>query len=120
MPDRGVVRAVLAADAERDDILDLVGDRRQAIDEARRVPEREIGADRGVAARDVEADADHRHLLAVRGHPADRHDVAQMAVRHEGGPLGTAGDVLELRERVRLVLAEDGDLVRRGHGCCPS
>ena len=50
--------------------------------------------------------------LRYAGDAADRHDVAEMAVRHQRGALGAAGDVLELRERVRLVLAEDGDLVR--------
>ena len=79
----------------------------EAIGEARRVRERQVGADRGVAAGDVEADADDRDLFAVRRDAADRHDVAQVAVRHERGPLGAAGNVLELRERVRLVLAED-------------
>jgi hypothetical protein len=30
-----------------------------------------------------------------------------MAVRHQGGPFGAAGDILELRERLRLVRAKD-------------
>ena len=80
---------------------------REAAGEARRAVQRQIGANRGVAAGDVEADADDRHLLAVGGDAADRHDVAEVAVGHERGALGAAGDVLELRQRVRLVLAED-------------
>ena len=46
----------------------------------------------------------------VGGDAADRHHVAEVAVRHQRGALGAAGDVLELRQRVRLVLAEDSDV----------
>ena len=90
----------------------IAGSRRQS-----EIRERQVGADGRVAARDVEADAHDGHLVAVCRDPANRHDVAEVAVRHEGRPLGAAGDVLELRERVRLVRAEDGDVV---HGCCLS
>ena len=75
----------------------------------------QVGADRGVAAGDVEADADDRDLVPVGGDAADRHDVAEVAVGHQRRALGAAGDVLELRERVRLVLAEDGDLCVGSH-----
>jgi hypothetical protein len=35
-----------------------------------------------------------------------------VAVGHQRGTLGARRDVLELGDRARLVLAEDGDLVR--------
>ena len=110
MIDRGIVGAVLPADAERDDVLNLVGDLRQPIDAVRRAVQRQVGANRRVAAGDVEPDADHRHLLGVGSHAADRHDVAQMPVGHQRRALGAAGDIVELRQRVGFVLAEDGDV----------
>ena len=67
----------------------------------------QVGADRRVAARDVEADADDRDLIAVRGDAANGHDIADVAVGHERGSLGATGDILQLGDRVRLVLAED-------------
>ncbi len=42
---------------------------------------------------------------------ADRHDVAQVAVGHQGRAIGAAGDILELLHRVRLVLAEHGHVL---------
>ncbi len=121
----GVVRPILAPHAERDASLDLVGDRRKLLGEGGRVLQ--IGADRGVAAGDVETDTNHGDLLVVGGDTADRHHVAEMAVGHEGGALGAAGDVLELREGLRFVLAEDRDpagshvptlpLAEGGHRC---
>ena len=112
MVDRRVVGAVLAADAERHD---RPGSRRRSpvelVGEVGRPVQGEVGADRGVAAGDVEPDADDRHLFLVGGDAADRHHVADVAVGHQRRALGAAGDVLELRERVRLVLAEDRSLV---------
>ena len=110
MIDGSIVGAVLPANAEGDDVLDLVGDLRQPIDEAGRAVQRQVGANRGVAAGDVETDADHRHLPGVGRHAADRHDVAQVPVGHQRRAFGAAGDVVELRQRVRFVVAEDGDV----------
>ena len=92
MIDRRVVGAILPPDAEAHGAGDLVGEpveRRAAPPRraAERV-EREVGADRGVAAGDVEADADDGHLVAVRRDAADRHDVADVAVGHERRSLG--------------------------------
>ena len=74
----------------------------------------QIGADRRVAAGDVEADAHDRDLLAIGGDAADRHHVAEVAVGHQRRALGAARDVGQLGQGVRLVLAEDGD-VRGAH-----
>jgi len=108
---RGVVRAVLPADAEADLGLDLVRDGVQPaaalLLAATQVVQHEVGADRRVAARDVEADAHHRHLIAVRGHAADRHHVAQMPIRHQRRPLRATRNVAQLRQRLLVVLAED-------------
>ena len=108
---RRVVRAVLAADAEAHGVGDRIGDpgerradfRRRA---AKRV-EREVGANRGVAAGDVEADADDGHLVAVGRDATDRHDVAHVAVGHEGCVHCLFANVLELDERLFFVLSED-------------
>ena len=45
--------------------------------------QREIGPDRCVAARDVESDADDRHLLAIGRDAADGHDVPNVSVGHQ-------------------------------------
>ena len=66
---RRIVGAVLPADAERDDVLDLVGERRQPLEQARGAAEREVGPDRRVAAGDVEADAHDRHLFGYAATP---------------------------------------------------
>ena len=86
--------------------MDLVGQFGQPKLEAL---EGEVGADGGVAAGDVEVVASHRHHLVVGRHSADRHDVAEVAVGHQGGALGAAGDVLELRPGV-VVVSENGGL----------
>ncbi len=112
MIDRRIAGPVLAADAKRHGLLDLVGQLRKPIDKVRRAVQGQVGTDGGIAASDVETDADHRNLFVVGGHPADRHDVADVAVGHERGALRTAGDVLELRQRASVVLAEDGNPIR--------
>ena len=66
----------------------------------------QVGPDRCVAARDVESHAGDADLVVVGRHTADRHDVAQVAVGHEGGVLGAARDPLKLGERLLLVLPE--------------
>jgi hypothetical protein len=88
---RRIVRSVLAPDAERQHVLDLVGDGLQAIGEPRGPGQRQVGANRRVAARDVEAHADHRDLFVVAGDAADRHDVTQVAVGHDRQAVGAAG-----------------------------
>jgi hypothetical protein len=83
---------------------DLVGDAFQGAGDLplvrAEVGQAQVGADGGVAAGDVEAHADHGDLVAVRGHPADRHHVAHVAVGHQRGTLGARGHVLELAEGV--------------------
>ena len=107
-----IVRAVLAADAEGDDLLDRVCHLGQPIDEAGRALQREVGANRRVSAGDVEPDADDRDLSAVRRDAADGHHVADVTVGHQGRPLGAARDVGELRERLGIVMAEHVDVSR--------
>ena len=58
-----------------------------------------VGANRGVAARDVEADADDGDLVVVGGDAADGHDVADVAVGHQRDALGARGDVVQLLQR---------------------
>ena len=91
--------------------LNPVGDLRKPIGKPGSSVKGEVRADRGVAARDVEADADNRYLLAVRGDAADGHDVADVAVGHESRALRAARDVMELAERALFVLTE--------YGCVP-
>ena len=73
---------------------------------------------RGVSAGDVEADACDAHPVAVRGHAADGHDVAEVAVCHERGVVGALGDAGELGQRLFLVLPEylHGDGSSRADG----
>jgi len=104
-----VVGAVRAAYPERDGALNLV---RQALELwSGEVVGPAVGADRGVAAGDVEAHAHHAHLIAVRRHAADRHDVTQMTVGHERHALGPRRHVAQLGERLFFVGAENGRLV---------
>src|SRR5688572_2060004 len=128
---RGIVRAVLPPDAERDLVLNGVGDLAKAIDQVRRTCPLQVGSDRRVAAGDVEADADNGHLIAVGGDAANRHDVAQVTVGHQRSPFSAARNVLELRQRLWLVLSKDRELAHGGNpianltaeysGCtCPS
>ena len=103
-----VVRAVGAAHAEGDGVLDLVG---QAFElGAGELLEAAIGADRRVAACDVEPHAHDAHLVAIGGHAADRHHVPQVPVRHERDALGPGGDVAQLGEGFLFVGAENGGL----------
>ena len=104
-----VAGAVLPSHAERDRILNGVGQ----LGESRSQPRRgQVGADRGVAARDVEPDSHHGHLVAVRGHAADRHDVPEVPIGHERRALGPARHVAQLGQRLRLVGPEN---LRLGH-----
>src|SRR5437667_3169121 len=101
-----IVRAVPQAHAERQRGLNLVGQLTQPpppLD----LRQLQIGADRSVAAGDIESHADHGDLVAVRRDAADRHDIAQMPVRHERGALGAARDIAQLLQSVGLVRAED-------------
>src|SRR4029450_2711087 len=111
MVDRRIVGLILPADAEAHGRSDLVGESAErtldlelAVAE---VWEDEIGADRSVAARDVEPDADDGHLFTVRRASADRHHVAHVPIRHERCVGGARSDVLELCEGRRIVRSKD-------------
>ncbi len=84
---RRVVRAILPPDAETDRGGNVVGNSAQRaanfVGGIAELREREVGANRRVAARDVEPDADDGHLLVVRSHSANGHDVPDVPVRHE-------------------------------------
>jgi hypothetical protein len=109
--DRRIIGAILPPDTEADRVGDLIGDGRERATlrgvGSTEVGEREIGANRGVAAGNVEADADHGHLVAVCSDAPDRHDVAHVAVRHERDTLGGLRHFLELDDRLFVVLSED-------------
>jgi hypothetical protein len=102
---RGVVGPVAPAHAERDGALNLV---RQEVEIGPGVlVQPPIGANRRVAARDVEPDAHHAHLIAIGGDAADRHHVPEMAVRHERHPLRAARHVAQLLEGLLVVGTEN-------------
>lgn len=107
----GIVGAVLPADAEAHRRRDLVGDRHERalllLLVGTEVREGEVRADRGVAAGDVEADTDDRDEVAIGRDAADRHDVAHVTVRHEGGIHRLLAHLFELEEGLLLVLTED-------------
>ena len=112
MVHRRVVGAVLPPDAEADESSAISS--ASAAERARtfapvaaELREREVGADRGVAAGDVEADTDHGDLVAVRGHAADRHDVAEMTVGHQRRTHGPRRHVLQLTDRQLVMVPED-------------
>ena len=103
--DRGVIRGAGAANSKADPGLYLVGDSGEIL--AGVVSECSIGANGGVAARDIETDTNNAHLVAIPSHAADRHDVALVPVSHESGCLGPAGYILELGDRALVVGAEN-------------
>jgi uncharacterized membrane protein len=74
---------------------------------SREVRDGAIGHYRGVSARDVEANADDGHLIVVRRDSTDRHDVAEVAVGHEGDAMRARGDVRQLREGLGVVRSEN-------------
>ena len=115
MLDRRIAGTVLPADAERDLILNRVGDRVEAVEQVGRTCPCEIGPDRRIAAGDVEPDADDGDLLAIGGNAANRHDVTEVTVGHQRGPLGAARDVLELRQGLWLMLSKDSELAHGGN-----
>jgi hypothetical protein len=88
---------VLPAHAERDDILYLVGNLREPLLQARCAVQRQVRTNGGIAAGNVEAHADDRHLLGVRGDATDRHHVTLVAIGHQRRALGVARDVIQLR-----------------------
>ena len=104
MIDRRVVGAVLSPHAEADRVGDLVGD---SIETCMHRVEREVGADRRVAAGDVEPHAHDRHLIVVRGDTADRHDVAHVTISHERRIDRVLAHMLELADGLLVVLSED-------------
>ncbi len=67
----------------------------------------QVGADGGVAAGDVEADAHDRHLVAIGGDATDRHDVPHVSVGHQRGPLGALRHILQLTDRQLVVFPKD-------------
>src|SRR5262249_32271855 len=85
---RRVVRVLLATRAEAQGGGDRGGDllehRMRLLRPATEPAEGEMGSNRGIPARDAEPDAADGPLVGVRRAPADRHDVAHMAVGHEG------------------------------------
>ena len=101
---RRVVSAVPQTHTERQRRLDLVGQLAQPRLDLRQL---QIGADRGVAAGDVESHPYDRDLVAVRRHATDRHDIPQVSVGHERGPLGAARDIAQLVQRVGLMRTKD-------------
>ena len=107
---RCVPRRIGTPDAERDTVPDLVAQLLQVAPQsagsAGEVVKVQIGADRGVPAGDVEPDARHTHLVLVRGHSPDRHDVPEVAVGHQGGVLGPRRDPAQLLQRLLFVLSE--------------
>jgi len=118
--DGGVVGLVPAPDAEAHGGRDVV---REAAERAlhfvcafAEMGERQVGTNRCVTTRDVEADADDGNLVPVRGDAADWHDVADVAVGHERGVFGAGADVLELRECGGIVGAEDFHRPATGDG----
>ena len=100
--------AVAAADAERDPREDLVHDAREV---GRDVGVGQAGADRVVAAADVEADAGGADVVAVGDDAADRHGVAEVAVGAEDalGALLRRDARLELPDGLLVVVAEDAE-----------
>ena len=109
-------------------MLDLVGEVAKVAPEPARaitqIPKAQVRSHRRVSARDVEPHARHAHLVAVRGHAPDRHDVPQMTIRHERRVIGPLGDPRELVERLFLVLPEDVHGIsvqseRPGRRSCP-
>src|SRR4029450_1981529 len=113
MIDRRVIGPIPPADAERDDVLDLVRNLAEAFGKIQSSMKKEVGANGCIATGDVEAHSDHRDFLAVGGDPADRHHVPEMAVCHQRGTLRAARHVGELCERLRFVIAEDCGLAHR-------
>ncbi len=104
---RRIICPVLPADAEGNDVLDFIGERRQTSQEPGGSVYGEVRADRSISAGDIETNAHDRDLFAVSCNPADRHDVALVAVGHERRALGPARHVAHLGERPGLVLTED-------------
>ena len=107
MIDRRVIGPILPADAERDDLLDLVRNLAEAFRKIQSSMQGEVGANGCIATGDVEAHSDNRDVLAVGGDTADRHHVAKMTVRHQCGTLRAARHIGELCKRLRFVIAED-------------
>ena len=97
---------ILAADPERDHARDVVDDRPDAVGDRRPL---DVEPRRHVAAGDVEADAGDRDVLRIGHDPADRLRVAEVAVgaQHRSRRRAYRGTTRKLRDRARVVLAED-------------
>src|SRR5205823_5462551 len=99
-----VVRAIPETNTEGERRLNLIGERAQAALNLRQL---EIGPDRGVAAGDIESHTHDRHLVSIRGHAANRHDIAHVPIGHQRRALRSARHIAQLLERVRLVRTEN-------------
>jgi hypothetical protein len=119
---RRVLTLVLEPDPEREGRGDRVG----ILGEVRllhrpmlteEVGEPLAGADRTVAAADVEPDPGHTRLAAVGRHPAHRHDIAHLVVGHQGDVHRAAPHIPRLLEGlgVGCAGAEDRDTVNNLH-----
>jgi hypothetical protein len=108
---RRVIGAVLPADPEADAVRDLVGHLPQRLALLAGVGaqglEGQVGTDGGVAARDVEAHAHDRDLVAVGRHATDGHDVAHVAVGHERHLPRTLRHLAQLEQCGFVVHPED-------------
>jgi hypothetical protein len=78
-----------------------------ALGRATEIGQVHVGADRGVAARDVEPDADDGDLVMVRRDAADGHDVTNVPVRHQRRVDRALTNVLELNDGLLVVLSKD-------------
>src|SRR5262249_41742367 len=110
MIDRRIIGAILSADTERDDVLDCVRYLIDTLGKARSSANGEVRANRRIATGDVEANPDNGYPFAIGCDTTDRHHVAEVAVRHQGGALRTARHVRQLSEGFWFVIAEDGGL----------
>jgi hypothetical protein len=112
---RRIISAVLPPDATRDLVLDRVGDLAETTDQIGRTRACQIGPDRCVTAGDVEPDANDGDLFAVSRDAANRHDVPDVAIGHEGRTPRTTGNVLQLRECLPFVFPKDSNFAHGGN-----
>src|SRR5688500_13190726 len=117
--DRCIIGAVLPADAKADLLLNVIGKLYERVVNLlvvlAEIAQLQVRADRCVTARDVEAHADYRHLVTVRGYATNRHDVADVTVSHQRGFFSTARDVVDLIQRREVMLTENLDSLRYHH-----
>ncbi len=109
---------VLAPDPERDRARDVVDDRPDPVGDRRLG---DVEPRRHIAAGDVEADAGDRDVLRIGHDPADRLRVAEVAVgaQHRSRRRADRGAARQLRDRARVVLAEDAGGRHGGYVAMP-